>query len=120
MLTILDRGPGRVLGFRLKGKLTEEALERATALMEARIEEHGKIRVLFHLVDMGGIEPGALVEDLKFGIKHLRDFERYAAVGDQSWLGPWMKGVGFLVPGEGRVYRSDDLEEAWGWLEEEP
>ena len=119
MLTTLPRRHPRVLGFRLDGTLTEEALERATEVMEERIEEHGRIRVLVHLLDLGGIEPGALVEDLAFGIRHLRDFERYAAVGNQPWLRPWVRTVGLLVPGETRTFRNDDLEEAWGWLEEE-
>ncbi len=119
MLTILERGRPDVLGLRLKGTLTEEALERATRHMEERIREHGKIRVLFHLLDLEGIEPAALVEDMKFGIRHIRDFERFAMVGNQGWLKAWVKTVGLLVPGESRVFRNDDLEEAWGWLEEE-
>lgn len=119
MLTILERRHPKALGLRLDGRLTEEGLERATRLMEERIEEHGKLRVLFHIVDLGGVEPAAVVDDLKFGIRHIRDFERYAAVGNQPWLRPWVKTVGLLVPAESRTFGGDDLEEAWGWLEEE-
>lgn len=118
MISILERGHERVIGLRIKGKITEEELEEATELMEERIAEHGKIRVLFHLQDLGGIEPGALLDDFLFAVKHLRDFERYAAVGDQIWLGPWIRTVGFLIPGEGKHFSGEDLEEAWGWLED--
>ncbi len=46
---------------------------------------HGKISVLFEMVDFHGWGAGALWDDIKFDIKHFSDIDRLAMVGDKKW-----------------------------------
>ena len=119
MLEIMERSHGRHLGLRVDGRIDEAEYAPVRAAMEELIAEHGTIRVLVHLERLGAIEPKAFWEDLKFSLKHVRDFDRMAAVGDQAWLEPYVKIFGPLVPGPGKAkaFRSNELEAAWAWLE---
>lgn len=120
MLEIMDRSHGKVLGLRVAGTVSQAEYVPVREAMEEQIAQHGRIRVLVHLESLGAIEPMALWEDLKFGLKHMRDFERMAAVGDQPWLEPFVKVFGSVVPGPGgaRTFRPGEVEAAWAWLEE--
>ncbi len=47
------------------GKLTKESYEELAPAVDARIQEHGKIRILFEMPDFHGWTAGAMWEDLK-------------------------------------------------------
>src|SRR5262245_47306082 len=76
---------GKVLEVRLSGKLAKEDYERFVPEVDRLIKQHGKIRVLCELHDFHGWELGALWEDIKFDVKHFRDIERLAIVGENKW-----------------------------------
>ncbi len=67
------------------GKLDRADYERFVPLVERMIQQHGPIRVLLELNDFHGWTAGALWEDVKFDLKHFRDIERLAIVGDRTW-----------------------------------
>jgi hypothetical protein len=114
--TKLDLSEGNVLGIRLQGRVTEEDYREFLPEMETIIEEHGSIRLLLELKGIQGISPGALWEDLKFDVKHFRDYERLALVGDEQWE----KSVATLskpfVEGEVEFFPPEKLREAWVWI----
>jgi len=74
---------------------------------------------LFVVKDFHGWTAGALWEDLKFDLKHWRDIERLAFVGDKKWE----KGMAaFCKPftkAQIQYFDMAQLEEARGWLESE-
>jgi SpoIIAA-like len=53
--------------------------------VDAQIKEFGKLRILFVMQDFHGWTVGAAWEDLKFDLKHWKDIERLALVGDKRW-----------------------------------
>ena len=53
--------------------------------MDKQIQDHGKLRILFVMRDFHGWTAGALWEDTKFDLKHWRDIERLAIVGESKW-----------------------------------
>ncbi|HUA11698.1 MAG TPA: STAS/SEC14 domain-containing protein [Solirubrobacteraceae bacterium] len=63
-----------------------------------------------------GMTPGALWEDVKFGFTHLRDWKRIAIVSDADWYGHTLDAVGWLVPGEVRVFKNAELDDARAWI----
>lgn len=67
------------------GKLTKEFYEQFVPAIEKQIEESGKLRVLFLMKDFHGWTAGALWEDVKFDLKHWKDIERLAIVGESKW-----------------------------------
>lgn len=75
----------KVLIIKLSGKLSKEDYHEFLPKIEAAIERQGKIRMLVEMHDFHGWEMGALWEDLKFDVKHFRDIERLALVGESKW-----------------------------------
>jgi hypothetical protein len=53
--------------------------------VERLIDQAGKIRILFEMVDFHGWKAGALWQDIKFDVRHFSDIERLALVGDKKW-----------------------------------
>jgi hypothetical protein len=108
---------GRVLEVRVTGKLTKEAYQELVPAVDAQIKQHGKLRILFVMRDFHGWTAGAMWEDLKFDLKHWKDIERLAIVGDKKWE----KGMAaFCKPfTKAKIHYFDvaQLEEARGWLE---
>ena len=74
---------------RASGKLTGDDYSHFVPTVEELIKEHGKIRLLFEMRDFHGWTVSALWQDTKFDVKHFRDIEKLALVGDKKWE-QWM------------------------------
>lgn len=85
MLTLEEDAGGKILSMKISGKLTKEDYHQFVPKVEDLIKQHGKIRILMQMHDFHGWELGALWEDIKFDVKHFRDIERLAMVGDSKW-----------------------------------
>ena len=118
MIEIDERSNGRVIGIRATGKISGEELEPVLGLLEGTIAEHGKVRLLVHVEELGAFSPGALVNDTRFSLEHADDVERVAVVADGVLFGAYVKTAARLVPGEVRRFRTRELDEAWRWIEE--
>lgn len=80
---------GRVIEVTVSDKLTAADYQHFVPTCERLIKQYGKISILFEMRDFHGWEAGALWEDIKFDLKHFRDIERLAMIGDQRWE-KWM------------------------------
>ena len=113
-----EMGGGRVLDVQVSGKLTATDYEMFVPEFERLVKQHGKVRVLFEMVDFHGWEAGALWDDIKFDLKHFSDIERLAMVGDKQWE----KGMSlFCRPFTAATIRYFDrgvLGDARAWLEQ--
>lgn len=116
MVKFMDGTAPPYVGIQVDGKVSRSDVASLAALLEEAIRNHGRIRVLIHLVTLGGIEPRAFWEDLKFTVRHLRDFERVALVGDAAWQAPYARLASPLFPGEVRHFESEKIDDAWAWL----
>lgn len=109
---------GKVLHVRVSGKLTAEDYDQFMPAFEKLILEHGKIRVLFEMVDFHGWDTAALWEDLKLDFKHFRDIERLAMVGDKAWE----EGMSFFckpfTTAEVRYFGHHEIDRARQWVHE--
>ena len=116
MLKRLDEGTGNVLGYEVKGKLTEKEFEALSKELKVVVAEHGKVRLLVRIPEMPGLELGALVEDLKLA-PYANNLERYAIVGDVTLL-EWSEKIGnALIGGEIKHFEDSQYEEAWHWVQ---
>jgi len=116
-LNLTERAQGKTLEVKVSGKLTHEDYRLFVPEFEGLVNQHGKIRVLFEMVDFHGWEAGALWDDLKFDFKHFSDIERLAMVGDRKWE----KGMSiFCKPftaAKIRYFDHSQFEDAKAWLE---
>lgn len=76
---------GKILVINLTGKLTKEDYGNFVPEIERMIKQHGKVRLLVQMHDFHGWTAGALWQDIKFDLKHFRDIERLAVVGEKAW-----------------------------------
>jgi hypothetical protein len=110
---------GKLLHAKVTGKLTKESYEEFTPAVEAQIDVHGKIRILFEMHDFHGWTAGAMWDDLKFDFKHWKDIERLAIVGESKWE----KGMAvFCKPftaAKIQYFEHAKLNAAQAWIESE-
>jgi len=78
--------PSGVIGFQTSGKL--EATDYRDVVLPAldRAFAAGEVRFLIVMTDFEGLSGGALWQDLKVGVEHLRGWKRIAVVTDIVWV----------------------------------
>jgi SpoIIAA-like len=120
VLKLIEDLPDGVVGVEAHDKITSEDYERVLVpAIEAaqKASRDGKVRMLYVLGhDLPDYTAGAAWEDAKLGLGHLRAWERIAIVGDAEWVRRAIGGLGWLMPGEVKVFPLDELERAREWV----
>jgi hypothetical protein len=109
----------RVLEVQVSDKLSHEDYQEMVPMFERLIEQHGKISILFEMVDFHGWEGAALWDDIKFDLAHFSDINRLAMVGDKKWE----KGMSLFcrpfTTAKIRYFDRQAIAEARAWVAEE-
>ncbi|GJL80668.1 MAG: STAS/SEC14 domain-containing protein [marine bacterium B5-7] len=116
----IDRIESRLfVRFKIEGKLTHADYELFVPMLEGALAEvsQPKVRALVDLLDFQGFEARAAWDDLKLGLKHGREFERIALVGNKSWQKVAAQIGGWFTGGEVRLF--EDSDSAYDWLTEQ-
>src|SRR5689334_2408172 len=120
MLTPIPDLPETVVGVEATGEVTADDYQRVLVpAVEAAIDAAagGKIRILYAFgTDFPDYSAGAARQDTKLGLGHLRSWERIAIVGDADWLRHAVHGLGWMMPGEIRMFAAGELDAARAWL----
>lgn len=119
---MMERIPGlsdNVVGVRATGEIEDDDYEDVLdPAISAALEQHDKIRLLYVLgEEFTGFDHEAMWEDTKLGFKTFTSYERMAIVTDSTWVRRSIKAVGWLIPGEVRVFHLDALDEATAWVQ---
>jgi SpoIIAA-like len=117
-VTLHEQAAGKLLLVRLSGKLTTEDYQRWVPEVERLIVQHAKLRVLVHMHDFHGWSMGALWEDIKFDLKHFRDIERLAVVGDRKWEAGMAAFCKPFTTAKIRYFDEAEFDEAVSWINE--
>jgi hypothetical protein len=106
-----------LLEIEARGRLTHDDYLSLMPEVERLVREHGRMRMLFEMVDFHGWDAAAMWDDAKFGARHFSDISRIAMVGDKTWE----KAMGVLCrPFTGaqvRYFDRADLGAAREWLD---
>jgi hypothetical protein len=107
-----------IVGVEAHGRVTAQDYETVfIPAVERALRKHRKLRLLYHLApDFTGFTSGALWDDARVGIRHLRAWERIAVVTDARWIAGTLKALRMLVPATTRLFRNDELQAAKDWL----
>lgn len=117
MIRAMDGMPEGVLGFEAGGKLTVEDYTTvlAPALAAAAKDGH-KIRIVLAFVgEFDGMQPGAIWQDLRMGVKEWGSWERIALVTDHKWMRDGLRMFAWAVPGEVKAFTTAEREAAIAW-----
>ena len=66
--------------------------------------------------DLEGYTGGAAWQDAKMGVENFASFEKVAVVTDSDRLEKAVKALGWLMPGEVKVFDDDEQDDAVKWL----
>lgn len=111
---------GDLIEVHVTGKLTHEMYQEFVPLLEQAVRDHGKLRLLFVMHDFHGWTAGALWDDLKFDLKHFRDIQRLAIVGETRWQQGMAVFCKPFTTAKIQYFPSTELEAARSWLREAP
>ncbi len=120
MLTLIPDLPDGVVGVEAHGPVTARDYESVLVpAVDAAREAagDGNVRMLYVLgADFSDYSAGAAWEDAKLGLGSIRSWERIAIVCDAEWLRRAIHGFGWLMPGEVKVYGTDETDDARAWV----
>ena len=117
MIEPLARSAGKVLGFRMTGKLHDEDYKHFVPMVDAAIAEQGKLRLLAEFHDFHGWDMHALWDDTKFATTHCHKIERIALVGEKAWEKGMAQVCKPFTMAKVRYFDAHDIENAWKWVE---
>ena len=114
MIEIIEGLPQKVVGITVKGRMTkEDCRDVLMPAMKKSLQRHDKIRLYYELSCRF---PGSAWDDLDLGIEHASRCERVAIVTDVAWVRLTVKALRFLIPGEIRVFPTDQAPEGRAWI----
>ena len=98
------------------GKLTHEDYLTIMPMIESALEgvKTPKIKVFFDASDFDGWEARAAWDDFKLGVKHGKEFEKIAILGNKRWQELTAKIGSWFISGESKYF--EDTEQAFDWL----
>jgi hypothetical protein len=96
--------------------VTTAEFDATAKKLEAFISRHGRVRVLEVIHDFAGMDTGAFWHDLKFSLRHLKDFSRCAIVTDTKWFSPISALAEPFLDCEVAYFPPGEIEEAREWL----
>ena len=117
MIKVIENMPPGTLGLEAVGKVTDEDYRDVLAPAIADAASRGDVRLLYVLgKDFDSYSAGAMWADTKLFTEHRKAWKRVAIVSDADWLENGVKAFGWLMPGEVKVFETDDVRDAKAWL----
>ncbi|HUX79177.1 MAG TPA: STAS/SEC14 domain-containing protein, partial [Alphaproteobacteria bacterium] len=86
LIEIIPEEKKKLIHFKCAGAVTHKDYQKVVIpTLEKEISKEGPLRIYCDMREMTKIEGKAIWDDYKFGIHHLKDFDRIATVGYQWW-----------------------------------
>jgi hypothetical protein len=116
MIKELSDMPSGVIGFEVAGKIQAEDYRDVVLPAIERAAKTGEVRFLLVIPEFQGMSGGALWQDLKVGVEHLRAWKRIALVTDIEWMTHMTALFGWMTPGQVKTFPGADIDEAIQWV----
>jgi SpoIIAA-like len=115
MIIELSGLPDGLVGFEASGKLAAEDYRDVVLPTIEKALAAGDVRVVIVMRDFDGLSGGALWQDLKMGVEHLRGWKKIALVTDIGWMSHATDLFGWMTPGETKTFSLDERDDAIAW-----
>ncbi len=98
-----------------KGTLTHKDYEIMIPIIEDTIKNvpHPKLKILVNALHLKGWELEAAWDDLKFGLKHNKEFDKIAYVGTKTWEEYGVKLSSWFLSGEMKFFENEHSAKEW-------
>ena len=102
---------------RATGKLTKDELIQFRKDFEQFVKDRGKLRILFDATELDGWDSGgALWQEAKFDLTHLKHVERLAMVGSKRWQQNLEAVIKPFAHPTMRYFNVGEMQAAHDWL----
>jgi hypothetical protein len=119
MSATLEQQNDRLLVLRIQGELKKSEFDAVQTQFIQKIAGGGPVKLLVMLENFTGWERSEAWGDTDFFFEHRNDFEKIAAVGDQTWEAQLLAFTGAgLRKGPVRMFPETGEAEARAWLAE--
>lgn len=121
MIETLTDFPADAAAFRCSGFVSKADYDEVLVpAVEQALKTNERLRVYYEIApDFSGISLGAMWEDFRVGVRHLRRWKRVAVVTDVPWIKLMIHMFSFLLPGPTKVFRVAEAAEARAWIAKE-
>jgi hypothetical protein len=111
------QSPEGVVAIRAVGQVDGSDYEQVLApAVDEALERRGEVRLVYVLgPDFDGYTLGAGWEDAKLGLGHWTKWTRLAIVTDNDALRRAIAMLGWMLPGEVKVFDPDEQDDAVAW-----
>lgn len=116
MINFIENHSPNVIAFEVTGKVTKEDMLKFEAASSNKFDSSGKVNVLMIVNEFKGYTFKGLIEDIMFGFKHFKDFNKVAIVSDKKWLETMVKVESILPVAELKHFVKTEAEQAWLWI----
>ena len=116
MLSYKEYDNAQAVEIVLEGRVSTAEFDALAGRLEAFIKRHGQVRVLEIVKDFEGMDAIAFWHDLKFSLRHLKDFSRCAIVVSPNVHHLWASLTAPLISGEVEHFAPGEEEAARDWL----
>ncbi len=110
-----DPGSG-IAEITVDGPISRADYDDVSARLAALIERRGRIRLLEDIRRLGWFDPSIIPRDLRFTIRHMKDFSHCAVIAEQRWLKWLVRLFDPLTRCEIRLFDRAEIEDARRWL----
>ena len=118
MIDLIPIPSDKVVGLRISGRIEKADMEKTIKAIEEKLLAHKKISIYAEIESFEGVSFAALVEDIKFGFPHLKDFEKKAVVSEKQWIEKLATVGDKVFPSiEVRHFSFDQKDEALKWVQ---
>ena len=103
-MEIIDIGVDNATAFRVNGKITKHEMQIVFEDMRLKIKQFGKVGIYEEIQRIGGVEFGAIAEELRY-LKEIgfKNIVKVAVVSDKNWLAK-------VVELENKLFRNIDIQ----------
>jgi hypothetical protein len=110
--------PGQVVGIVASGQVTASDYETVVIpAIESALKTHESVRILYQLGPaFTGFTSGAMWDDMRLGMAHLKAWEKIAIVTDLDWVAGATRIFRFVMPCPVKVFGNDEFAEAARWI----
>src|SRR3972149_1885971 len=116
MLRYKEYDNAQAVEIELSGRISVEEFNAVAERLEAFMGRHGRIRVLEIVKDFEGMDASAFWHDIKFSLRHLKDFSRVAIVANPDTHHLWSSLVAPFMAFEVEHFAPGEEEAARDWL----
>jgi hypothetical protein len=117
VIKVIDDMPPGTVGLEAVGTVTSADYRDVLVPAVQEAVERQDLRLMYVLGErFDEYEPRAAWADTKLWVGHLKSWKRIALVSDADWLEHSVRTLGWMVPGDIKVFETDEVREAKLWL----